>query len=120
MKQLEGFTAKNYDPQKWVKWIKKSGAKYAVITTKHHDGVALWDTKQSDLNVIKKTKAGRDLIEPFVKAMRDEGLHLDFIILYSIGRIPIIHSSPAQPNAMKPTACVGKILCVLTTLNLMK
>lgn len=76
MKQMEGFTATNYNPKDWVKWIKKSGAKYAVITTKHHDGIALWDTKQSDLNVVQNTNAGRDLIAPFVKAMRDEGLHL--------------------------------------------
>ena len=45
MKQLNGFNAANYDPQQWVQLIKESGAKYAVITTKHHDGVALWDTK---------------------------------------------------------------------------
>lgn len=74
MKQLDGFTAKNYDPEYWAKLIKESGAKYTVITTKHHDGVALWDTKFSDLNVIKKTKAKRDLITPFVNAARKENL----------------------------------------------
>jgi alpha-L-fucosidase len=40
----------------------ESGAKYAVLTTKHHDGVALWDTKYSDLNVVDKTPAKRDLV----------------------------------------------------------
>ena len=45
MKQLDGFTAKNYNPKYWAELIKESGAKYTVITTKHHDGVALWDTK---------------------------------------------------------------------------
>ncbi|MFA9192727.1 alpha-L-fucosidase [Flavobacterium sp. FZUC8N2.13] len=74
MKQLDGFTAKNYDPEYWAKLIKETGAKYTVITTKHHDGVALWDTKFSDLNVIKKTKAKRDLITPFVNAARKENL----------------------------------------------
>ncbi|MBL7986064.1 MAG: alpha-L-fucosidase, partial [Flavobacteriales bacterium] len=44
MKQIEGFTAKNYDPEDWAELIKRSGAKYAVITTKHHDGVAMWPT----------------------------------------------------------------------------
>ncbi len=76
MKQLDGFTAKNYDPVKWAKLFKESGARYAVLTSNHHDGVALWDTKLSDLSVVKKTPAKRDLISPYAKAMRDEGLKL--------------------------------------------
>jgi len=74
LKQLDGFTARNYDPEKWVDLIKESGAKYAVLTTKHHDGVALWDTQLGNLNVVDDTPAGRDLVEPFVKAMRKKGL----------------------------------------------
>lgn len=70
MKQCEGFTAANYDPKRWANLIKQSGAKYAVLTTKHHDGVALFDTKLSDLSVVKKTPAGRDLVEPFCSALR--------------------------------------------------
>ncbi len=41
MKQAEGFTASNYHPAEWLDLIQKSGARYAVLTTKHHDGVAL-------------------------------------------------------------------------------
>ncbi len=74
MKQLDGFTAANYNPEEWVKLIKSSGAKYAVLTSKHHDGVALWDTKVSDLSVVKKTPAKRDLVTPFVKEMRKNKL----------------------------------------------
>ena len=76
MKQLDGFTAKKYDPKSWAKLFKESGAKYATITTKHHDGVALWNTKLNDLNTIDKTKAKRDLIKPFANAIRNEGLKL--------------------------------------------
>tara|TARA_R110000868_G_scaffold82265_2_gene232369 strand:- start:13842 stop:15167 length:1326 start_codon:yes stop_codon:yes gene_type:complete len=74
MRQLDGFTAKNYNPQYWAKLIKESGAKYAVITTKHHDGIALWNTKQSSLNVVDKTPAKKDLITPFIEAARNENL----------------------------------------------
>lgn len=74
MKQLEGFTAANYDPKAWAKLIRESGAKYAVLTTKHHDGVALFDTRQGDMSVVNKTPAGRDLVKPFVKALRKENL----------------------------------------------
>jgi alpha-L-fucosidase len=82
MKQLEGFTAKSYNPEKWAELIAESGAKYAVLTSKHHDGVALWNTKQDHYNVLEHTPAGKDLIGPFAKAIRKEGLKLG---LYQYG-----------------------------------
>src|SRR5512147_2847422 len=48
MKQLKGFTASKYDPAAWARLFKESGARYAVLTSKHHDGVALWNTALSD------------------------------------------------------------------------
>ena len=57
MKQCGGFTASRYDPAAWAELFKKAGAQYVVMTSKHHDGVALFDTKYSDLNVVKN--AGR-------------------------------------------------------------
>lgn len=95
MKQLNGFTAKKYDPKYWVELIKESGAKYTVITAKHHDGVALWNTKQSDLNVVKKTKARKDILTPFVNAVRDENLKLG--IYYSL----LDWSHPNYPNFLR-------------------
>jgi alpha-L-fucosidase len=74
MEQGEEFTAKNYNPEAWAKLFKKIGARYAVLTTKHHDGVALWNTKFSKLNVVEKTPAKRDLVAPFVNALREENL----------------------------------------------
>ena len=74
MKQLDGFTAAAYKPGDWAKLIRESGAKYAVLTAKHHDGVALWNTKMNDLSTVKKTPAGRDLVGPFCKALRREKL----------------------------------------------
>lgn len=74
MKQLDGFTASDYDPEEWASLIKRSGANYAVLTTKHHDGVALFDTKYTDLNVVKKTPAARDLVAPYCDALRKEGI----------------------------------------------
>lgn len=74
MAQLKGFTAASYDPQAWADLIKSTGARYAVITTKHHDGVALWDTKYSDLNVVKATPAKKDVLKPFYDALRKDGI----------------------------------------------
>lgn len=74
MKQLNGFTASKYDPEAWAKLIKQSGARYAVITTKHHDGVALWPTKEKHYSVVKNTPAKRDLIGPFYSALDKYGI----------------------------------------------
>jgi len=74
LKQLDGFTAKNYDPAYWAELISYIGAKYAVITTKHHDGFALWDTKCGNMNAVKQASAGRDLLTPLVDGIRDRGL----------------------------------------------
>ncbi len=73
LRQLRGFTAERYDPKAWTDLIKRSGARYAVLTTRHHDGVALWDSRQG-LNVVRDTPAGRDLVGPFVDALRADGL----------------------------------------------
>lgn len=74
MRQLKGFTASSYDPQAWADLIKESGARYAVMTTKHHDGVALWDSKYSKLNVAKSTPAKRDVLTPFFAALRRDSI----------------------------------------------
>ena len=70
MKQLNGFTLKKYDPAMWADLIKESGARYAVITTKHHDGVAMYDTKMNNLSSVKATPAKKDMITPFFAELR--------------------------------------------------
>lgn len=74
MKQLTGFTASRYNPDAWAALIKESGARYAVITTKHHDGVALWPTRENHYSVIKNTPAHRDVLTPFYKALDKQGI----------------------------------------------
>ena len=73
LKQVDGFTASNYNPKQWASLIKNSGAGYAVITAKHHDGFALWDTKFGELNVTN-SPAKQDLIGPFVSELRKQKL----------------------------------------------
>lgn len=95
MSQAKRFTASKYDPKKWVELIKESGAQYTVMTTKHHDGMALWNTKASNLNVVKQTPARRDLITPFANEVRRQGLHLG--LYYSL----LDWSSDFYPNKTK-------------------
>ncbi len=95
MNQLSGFTASHYNPDNWAKLFKESGARYAVLTSKHHDGVALFPTKLSHLNVVEKTPAGRDLIGPYCKALRKHGLKVG--LYFSI----LDWSAPDYPNWTK-------------------
>lgn len=75
LKQLAGFTGKNYNPQEWVNLIEESGAKYTVITSKHHDGIALWDTKaQQGLSIPKDAVAKKDVLTPFIQAVKKSSL----------------------------------------------
>lgn len=76
MKQRKGFTASRYNPKEWMELIKESGAKYTVITAKHHDGFALWDTKVGNLSAAKSSPAKRDLLTPFVEEARRQGIRL--------------------------------------------
>ena len=95
MNQTKGFTASKYNPKEWLDLIQESGARYTVLTTKHHDGVALWDTKAGDLSVVKSTPAGKDLVAPFVEEVRKHGLKLGFY--YSL----LDWSHPDYPNKTK-------------------
>ncbi|WP_426478282.1 alpha-L-fucosidase [Chryseobacterium sp. CBSDS_008] len=75
MKQLNGFSASKYQPEQWVNLIKESGAKYAVITTKHHDGISLWNSKAEKATTIPQNSlAKKDVLSPFVSALKKSGL----------------------------------------------
>ncbi|GMA61095.1 alpha-L-fucosidase [Alicyclobacillus fastidiosus] len=76
-KYFTHFNPDLFDPQKWARAAKNAGMKYFVITTKHHEGFALWDSKVSDYKVTN-TPYGRDLIGPMVEAFRNEGLKVGF------------------------------------------
>jgi alpha-L-fucosidase len=85
MAQAKTFTAANYDPEAWARLFAEAGAKYAVLTAKHHDGFALWPTALSKLNSVEGSPAGRDLLGPYCAALRRHGLkvgiyysHLDW------------------------------------------
>jgi len=76
-KYVNNFKAENYNPAKWMEIAKKAGIKYVVLTTKHHDGFALWDTATTEFNA---TKMGpeMDLVKEYVEAARKEGLKVGF------------------------------------------
>lgn len=66
-----------FDPKAWARAAREAGMKYFVITTKHHEGFCLWDTKYTDYKVTN-TPAGRDLLREVVDAFRAEGIRVGF------------------------------------------
>ncbi|MFG1811586.1 alpha-L-fucosidase [Streptomyces sp. NPDC049040] len=103
--QLDGFTAAAYEPRDWAALFARAGARYAVLTARHHDGVALWDTAQGTLNVAEHTPAGRDLVAPFADALRAQGLKVGLYYSHSDWSHPdyptVIHPDP--PHHTDPT-----------------
>lgn len=67
------FNPQNYDPDKWIKAAKDAGFTYAVITTRHHEGFAMWPSNYGNFST-KNFMGGRDLIKPFIDACRKYGL----------------------------------------------
>ena len=67
------FNPVDYDPKTWAFLAKQAGMKYAVLTTKHHDGFCLFDSKLTDYKATN-TPAGRDLGREFVDAFRAQGI----------------------------------------------
>ena len=70
------FNPVKYDPDAWVRMAKDAGMKYIVITSKHHDGFALFDSKASDWDIVDATPYGKDLIKPLAEACRKHGIKL--------------------------------------------
>jgi alpha-L-fucosidase len=96
----ETFTADKYDPYAWAHLARQAGMKYVVLTARHHDGFCLWNTATTDANAVRMG-AKRDLVAPFVEAVRTAGLKVG--LYYSMAD----WSHPDYPGAFQrdwPTA----------------
>ena len=71
------FDPDRYDPVAWARAAADAGMRYVVLTTKHHEGFCLWDSALTDYSV-RATPYGKDLVGPFVDAVRAAGLKVGF------------------------------------------
>lgn len=76
-KYFELFNPDLFDPAEWAKKAKAAGMKYAVITSKHHEGFNMFKSEYTDYNVMN-TPYGKDIIKEWVDAFRAEGLGIGF------------------------------------------
>lgn len=74
----KSFNPVKYDPDAWVRMAKDAGMKYLIITAKHHDGFALFNSKASKWDVTDATVYGKDLLKPLAAACKKYGIKLGF------------------------------------------
>jgi alpha-L-fucosidase len=73
----KSFNPNRYDPEEWMRLASLAGAKYMVLTAKHHSGFCLWDTKTTDFNIMN-TPYGKDILRSYVEACRKYNLKVGF------------------------------------------
>lgn len=83
-KLAEDFNPVHYDAEAWVKAAKAAGMKYLVITAKHHDGFALYDSAVSDFNIVKRSPYGRDPMKDLADACHKHDVKLCFYYSHSM------------------------------------
>jgi len=76
-KLADTWHPKERPAREWARLAQQAGMKYMVMTTKHHEGFCLWDTRQTDYNAVKHGP-GRDLVREYVEACREFGLKIGF------------------------------------------
>lgn len=72
------FNPISFDPKEWVSLAKAAGMKYIVITSKHHDGFAMWDSKLTDWNIVKRTPYKKDVLKMLAEECKNQGIKLFF------------------------------------------
>jgi alpha-L-fucosidase len=72
------FNPVKFDPAAWVALAKAAGMRYITITSKHHDGFAMFDSKVSDWDIVDRTPYGRDVLRPLADEARKQGLKIFF------------------------------------------
>jgi alpha-L-fucosidase len=75
------FNPVKFNAREWVALAKNAGMKYIIITSKHHDGFAMFDSKVSDYNIVDYTKFGRDPLKELSEACAEAGIK--FCVYYS-------------------------------------
>ena len=75
-KAASAFYPIGFNAKEWVSAIKAAGAKYICFTSRHHDGFSMWDTEQSDYNIVDATPFGRDAIKELSDECHRQGIKL--------------------------------------------
>jgi alpha-L-fucosidase len=72
------FNPQRFDAAEWVALAKAAGMKYITITSKHHDGFAMYESEVSDYDIVERTPYGRDVLKALAEECRKQGIKLFF------------------------------------------
>ncbi len=97
-KVADQFNPKTFDADKWARVAVEAGMKYAVLTTRHHDGFCLFDSAVSDFTSVKRA-ANRDFVAEFADACRRHGLKVGFYYSLLDWRFPGYHEAAKYPES---------------------
>jgi len=102
---LDAWTARDFDPTGWARLFAAAGAEYVIPTSKHHDGVTLWEAPGTGARNTVHRGPKRDLIADIADAVRAEGLR--FGVYYSGGLDWSVtgfppHTSSAEVRELRP------------------
>ncbi len=75
-KAADAFYPHRFNAKEWVSAVKAAGAKYICFTTRHHDSFSMWNTEQSDFNIVDATPYGRDVLKELADECQREGIAL--------------------------------------------
>ncbi|MEJ8668090.1 alpha-L-fucosidase [Streptomyces sp. MS1.AVA.1] len=107
------FRAERFDPRAWVELFRDAGAQYHVLTSKHHEGFALWDTKLSERNSVKMGP-GRDLVRELFDASAKYTPELHRGLYFSMPEWfnpdnPWMGHAPRNPYTLEPLPYTGYV-----------
>jgi len=102
-KLAENFHPKAYSPAEWVALARQSGMKYMILTTRHHDGFCLFDSRVSDFTAVK-VGPGRDLVAEFATACHKAGMKMGFYYSLTDWHFPGVlpQGYPKSDQALQP------------------
>lgn len=107
MQYFEEWNPIDCNMREWARVAKEAGMKYAVLTTKHHEGFCLWDSQYTDFKTTN-TKCKRDFVKEYVKAFRDAGLKIGFYYSLLDWQHPdyTVRGDMYHPNRNRPECCI--------------
>lgn len=102
---LDSWTASRFDPEAWAQLFREAGAQYVIPTTKHHDGIALWDAPGTGTRNTVYRGPQQDLVGAIADAVRAAGMRFGVYysggLDWSISNFPP-HTSGAEVSSLRP------------------
>ncbi len=99
------FNPVGFDAEEWVLAFKSAGARYVTITSKHHDGFAMYDSKASDYDIVERTPFGRDVIAELKRSLRQA--RAQAVLLLFAARL----APPGLLSARDDRQCLHRASC---------